>query len=302
MNGPTSTTATARARVHDYTPRGDVAARLAVVSRLHRADSLAPDGHHAFLPDAIVPGDEWRCPTATERAALSGRAGHFEDADVAVVDLSAFAREPRAHLLASAHDVDRTRAAVRAPAFLGAIAGAIDELVPFCASPERIVFQGPWVSAGGMRTVTLNLDVKPPCRVGLHVDNWDDLPLPERARGRRRLCVNLGTRPRFLVFLPVPLSALATQGEVVEATSDRVSPAILVRSYLGAHLEQLAVRLQIDPGEAYVFNADDVVHDGSTATSDAPDVALHFLGHFGPPDETLRSTVAPAKGAAEAAT
>ena len=38
------------------------------------------------------------------------------------------------------------------------------------------------------------------------------------------------------------------------------------------HLKQLTVRLRIDPGEAYIMNADDVIHDGASDVPDVPDV------------------------------
>jgi hypothetical protein len=52
--------------------------------------------------------------------------------------------------------------------------------------------------------------------------------------------------------------------------------------YLSRNLRQLAARVRIDPGEAYIMNAEDIIHDGASSEFDTPDLALHFLGHFGP--------------------
>jgi len=72
----------------------------------------------------------------------------------------------------------------------------------------------------------------------------------------------------------------ALMGAEVDAVD--ISPAMLVRAYLGRTPAQLVARLRIDPGEAYIVNADDVIHDGASDITGVPDVALHFLGHFGP--------------------
>ncbi len=177
-------------RVHDLTTAANAADRLSVAS-LCLATSLPRDGHAEFLPDAVVPRDDWRRPSAEELAGLLGQEGAaeertFSNADVLLVDLPGVARALRPLLVGGEGDVERTRKAVRDVRFVRALAGTVEDLIPFCARPEGLVCQGPWVSPGEMRVVTLNLDVVPPRRIGLHVDNWDDLPLAERAPGRRR--------------------------------------------------------------------------------------------------------------------
>jgi len=273
--------AEALVRVHDLTARGCVDGRLSVVSELCPALQAIPDGYAPYLPDAVVPRGEWRAPTTDELSSLLGDPGVYSDSDILVVPLPGLARALSDHL-GPRGDFELLRKAVRDATFVKALAECIDELIPFCVRPDGLVCQGAWVSPGGMRLVTHNMGKVPHRRIGFHVDNWDDLPLPERARGRRRLCVNLGLRPRYLLFLRTPLSALALAGELPQKAPGVGSPAGLVRVHLRTHLKQLAVRIRIDPGEAYIVNADDVIHDGASDASDVPDVALHFLGHFGP--------------------
>jgi len=265
-------------RVHDLTARNCAEERLSVVSELWPANQAIVDGYAPFLPEAVGPRGEWRTPTANEFDDLLGAAGVHGEADVLIVSLPRFAGV-LGHHLGCRTDYAMLHNAVRNVTFVRAIDTCIDELIPFCLSPDGLICQGAWTNPGKMQMVTHNMDLVPPRRIGLHVDNWDDLPLRERARGRRRLCVNLGLMPRYLLFLPTPLSVLASADKLPRNIPACVSPATLVRAHLGQHLQQLVARVRIDPGEAYIMNADDIIHDGA---SEAIDVALHFLGHFGP--------------------
>lgn len=268
-------------RVHDLTPRNSAQRRLSVVSELCPAQESIPDGNSDFLPDAIAPRGEWREPTTAELSRLMGISGVYGESDLLVIPLPRLAHVLRDQL-GSLQDLELTQKAVSDVAFLRALDTCIDDLIPFCVRPDNLLCQGASVNMGGTRLVTHNTVLAPPRRIGLHVDNWDDLPLLERARGRRRLCVNIGIQPRYLLFLQTPISVLAAEGKLPSEIPNDVSPAKLVRAHLGRNLKQLAARVQIDPGEAYIVNADDVIHDGASDAHEALDVALHFLGYFGP--------------------
>lgn len=268
------------ARVHDLTPSGCAADRLSVVSELCPAAEAIADGFSPFLSDAVAMRGDWRAPTADERSSLLGSPGVYDDADLLIVPLPGIAQVLRSHL-GNLEDYAFLKKAVSDVRFVRVLEGCVDELVPYCLRADGIACQGAWVNPGGMRLVTHNMKLVPPLRIGFHVDNLDDLPLVERARARRRLCLNLGLKPRSFLFLRTPLSALeAGQKLPVDAPRD-ISPATLVRAYLGRNLKQLAVRVRIDPGEAYIVNAEDVIHDGASDQGELPDVGLHYLGHFG---------------------
>jgi hypothetical protein len=278
------------ARIRDLTPQRNVAARLSMVSELCRAHEALPDGRSPFLPDAVAPHGEWRGPTADEITRLSASTDICGASDILIVALPRLARV-LGNSLPRGGDILAIQSAVRDVTFVRRLEGCVDDLIPFCVRPDGIVCQGTWVNPGGSRLVTHNMDLDPPRRIGLHVDNWDDLPLGERARGRRRLCVNLGRSPRYLVFLEMPVSMLVAAGRFPLEVPEDLSPAILVRVHLGKNLQQPAARVRINPGEAYIMNADDVIHDGASDVGDVPDVALHFLGHFGPDDNAAGSQV-----------
>ncbi len=273
-------------RVHDLTPSNCVGQRLSVAPELGLAAETIDDGFSGFLPDAIAPSGPWRVPSPQELSALADDHAAHEAAPVFVVALPEMARSLSNHLQNST-DLPFLQKAVKDVAFLRAIQNCIDELIPFCLRPEGLVCQGAWVSPGGMQLVTHNMKVVPHLRIGLHVDDWDHLPLAERAGGRRRLCVNLGSESRYLLFLTTPLSSLVAAGQFPKQIPEDLSPAIVVRSYLASHRNQIAVRLRIDPGEAYIMNADDIIHDGASAAPNVPDIALHFLGFFGPGERSV---------------
>lgn len=272
-------------RVQDLNPQHSKGQRLSVVSNLCPAAEAIPDGFAAFLPDAVAPRGEWRAPTPGELSSLLSDSKPDGDTDIQVVALPGLANV-LGHHLGCREDLVLLQKAVRDVKFVKALENCIDELIPFCTRPEGLAFQGACVSPGGMRMITRNMDLVPPLRIGFHVDNWDDLPLPARAGSRRRLCVNLGLGPRYLLFLRTPLSSLVAAGKLPAKIPQNVSPACLIRAYLRSHLEQFAVRICIDPGEAYVVNAEDVIHDGASDPGGMPDVALHFLGYFGPDDSS----------------
>jgi hypothetical protein len=268
-------------RVHDLSGRSGAERRLSVVSAVCPARDAIPDGHSPFLPDAVAPRGEWRAPTVDELSCLLGSAACAAEPDLCVIPLPRIAGVLADHLdgLASVASIQQ---AVSDVTFLRSLDRCIDDLIPFCRRADDLVCQGAWVNCGGMRLVTHNMELTPPRRIGLHVDNWDRRPLIERARGRRRLCLNIGTRPRYLIFLQTPVSELVAARKLPREIDDDISPAMLVRAYLGRTPAQLVARLRIDPGEAYIVNADDVIHDGASDITGVPDVALHFLGHFGP--------------------
>lgn len=204
----------------------------------------------------------------------------YDDAEVLVVSLPRLGRVLGDHLQRYA-DFSSLPKPVGGGEFLQLLESCIDDLIPFCIRSDDLKCQGVWANPGGVRLLTLNMQVTPPQRIGLHVDNWDDLPPIERRRGRKRLCVNLGRRPRYLIFLRSPFSALVASGELPAEIPKNMSPAAVLRAYLSKNLDQPATKVRVDPGEAYIVNADDVIHDGASDAAGTVDIALHFLGHFG---------------------
>jgi hypothetical protein len=123
---------------------------------------------------------------------------------------------------------------------------------------------------------------------GLHLDSWDRLPLRFRHRSRNRLCINFGRDPRYSLFINLPLMRMFQHLGLRD-------PEDIYEDYRGLYLGQRfikacpgypVIRLQINPGEAYIMPTDNLIHDASTEGGRFPDITLTFLGYFLPRLET----------------
>src|ERR1051326_5404777 len=129
-----------------------------------------------YDPEVLLPEDEWAPLTAAQVASL----------------------RPPAHAAdGTAHEV------IRLPVSQDELARTREESVEFTLSDHHPVlafdpfdgrydstFIGHVESLGGYRTTTV--DQRFGRRNGIHLDNWDRLPLAQRESSRRRLAVNLG--------------------------------------------------------------------------------------------------------------
>jgi hypothetical protein len=79
----------------------------------------------------------------------------------------------------------------------GAPPASFAELADTLQDPQAS-YLGHYTSQPRLPTTTPNPDTD--LFVGVHVDNHDRLPYLERHLGRRRLCINLGPAPRYLLL------------------------------------------------------------------------------------------------------
>jgi hypothetical protein len=196
--------------------------------------------------------------------------------DVLIIGLHEMVQAVRSTLRPAPSELTALLSAARSAEFRCALTDTVLDLEPYCREPEGIVYVGPSVSSPGQRTVTVDRAREPRRRVGLHVDSWDAATPRERAGSRRRLCVNAGEGPRYLLFVAARVSSLAERLEYIDMPVDGIATR-----FLRAHPDHPVVRVRIDPGEAYVASTEDLIHDGSTLGAMALDLALHFMGHFG---------------------
>lgn len=133
---------------------------------------------------------------------------------------------------------------------------------------------GSLVQPGGLRTATL--DPNDDKRQGLHVDSWSRNGLLERTTAPNRICLNLGSAPRRLLMLDLGFDQIA--GMMSGAPID--NPTDIARAFLALHPTYPILAVEVQPGEAYIAATENLVHDGSTIGSSAPDVTLTLLGEF----------------------
>lgn len=105
-------------------------------------------------------------------------------------------------------------------------------------------------SQGGELTVTANGDGR---LLGVHLDNWDRHPYSERLRSRRRLGLNLGPGPRYIII------GMVDALEICRALSTdyaRVCPHTgHVRTY-AATVGLPVLRIRLEEREGYVMNTE----------------------------------------------
>lgn len=113
-------------------------------------------------------------------------------------------------------------------------------------------------------------------RIGLHVDNFDRLSFHRRHQGRRRLCLNLGPGPRYLLIGDHDIQQIC---RTIHAAPDRRYPHTDdVRRYVAAGHPLRCLRIRLAPGDGYIAPTEFLPHDGSTAGMDQPSVAAFWLG------------------------
>ncbi|MEV6946004.1 hypothetical protein AB0N07_29255 [Streptomyces sp. NPDC051172] len=113
-------------------------------------------------------------------------------------------------------------------------------------------------------------------RIGLYVDNFDRLPYTQRHQGRRRLCLNLGPGPRYLLIGDHDIQQIC---RTLHTDPDRHHPHTEdVRQYVAAGHPLRCLRIRLDPGDGYIAPTEFLPHDGSTAGIDQPSVAAFWLG------------------------
>ncbi|MFF9785142.1 hypothetical protein [Streptomyces nigrescens] len=113
-------------------------------------------------------------------------------------------------------------------------------------------------------------------RIGLHVDNFDRLPYARRHQSRRRLCLNLGPGPRYLLIGDHDIQQIC---RTLYGDPDRHHPHTEdIRRYIAAGHPLRCLRIRLDPGDGYIAPTEFLAHDGSTARIDQPSVAAFWLG------------------------
>jgi hypothetical protein len=114
-------------------------------------------------------------------------------------------------------------------------------------------------------------------RIGLHVDNWDQLPMRTRADSRRRLAVNLGPGSRALLFASPSACqicrSLGRPDEHFPHTTD-------VRAFVANGGRLRCYSVVLEPGQAYVAPTELLVHDGSTLDARLPSIVAYWLGKW----------------------
>jgi hypothetical protein len=121
--------------------------------------------------------------------------------------------------------------------------------------------------------ITMTRAVDQDARVGLHFDMWDRLAVDDLESGSNRISINLGPSDRYFIFLNQTAAGMATilNREGVPFKRDVHS---IGAAFMSAFPDYPIVRLQLQPGDAYIAPTENILHDGNS--SDVVDIN-HYL-------------------------
>jgi hypothetical protein len=259
----------------------DPARRLRLNSGVERpspADARLPCKH-----DAVVPKEDWRELTEGESTLVTAPSSTPRPcATVQIVsapaELLEISRRIGLQELTGQEEVQRI--AMERPEEFGSFMGVarrfgeslLDRKEGFSSQSVRCERNT------GLRSGTL--DQKSGQYVGLHIDNWDALPMHLRDNSRSRLIFNLGTEPRFAVFINLTVTRMAQMMAAAMSLPHRSMGFDHIGSFFSVFRSYPVIQLRIDPGEAYIAPVDNLFHDGTTTRKHSADITHSMLGHF----------------------
>ena len=131
---------------------------------------------------------------------------------------------------------------------------------------------------------TLTIDPRSALLIGLHLDNWDRLPVGLRHTSRNRASLNVGPVPRALLFVDLDIATGYRPDVVPDTETTR-------KRLIEADPPPAVLRLLVPPGWAYIAPTENLVHDGSSLSFHEGAAHASALGRFVPVRGTAPVTV-----------
>lgn len=125
---------------------------------------------------------------------------------------------------------------------------------------------------------TINTEIKK--FIGLHTDNWENAPLSERHRSRNRICVNLGLSDRYFIFINLSFKEICSSinyNTVEHFLRDRKE---ITKTFMSQNLTYQAVRVKVQPFEAYIAPTENIIHDGMLDCRENLDVTFTCRSYY----------------------
>ena len=136
---------------------------------------------------------------------------------------------------------------------------------------------------------TLTIDLKKHYLTGLHFDAWEFQTMDKAQSATNRICLNLGKKDRYFVFLNLTLKSVyeAVQSDINIDISKEYDKDPLAQQFLTIHPEYPVVKVKVKPFEGYIAPTENIIHDGSSMDmyssddeEDIRDVTLTTRGYF----------------------
>ena len=256
-----------------FSPACDLSDRLALSNGTRVASARETTGQSdgpAYEQGARLPGEPWRRPTSDELASLvATEVPRNMAASIAIVRLPG-------------EFSNATRDAIRTDTPEALETNLIHPLLTVCELHEPIHCIGLSRNPANLKTVTFNNSTRR--YNGLHVDSWEQLGVDSLHLATNRVCINVGESDRFFLFLPFPLTAIATflTQEMGPGWEMPGRLTALGRQFMERFPEIPVVRCRLAPGEAYIAPTENLVHDGSSAGQSGDDEQFTIRGHITP--------------------
>jgi hypothetical protein len=149
---------------------------------------------------------------------------------------------------------------------------------PFAENSSSVRCLGFAIRDPGQLTTTVDQRI---CkRTGLHVDSWFKAKADERNLAANRLCLNLGSSSRSLLFINLPLTRIVRMLKRRGLATPLDSPSQVGRHFMRLFPDYSVVSLDVRPWEAYLAPTENIIHDGSTKGQRTLDITVTFLGQF----------------------
>lgn len=113
--------------------------------------------------------------------------------------------------------------------------------------------------------------------VGLHIDNWDQMPLNKTNLASNRICLNLGKSPRYFLIVPYTFISIIKKVRNEFAGQNATDYG---RYFLRTMPFMPIFKVKILPSEAYIAPTENCIHDGSTLGMIEDDLSITFRGFF----------------------
>lgn len=228
-----------------------------------------------YASQAIVPRGPWALPTTAQAAALSAiRAGTGNFAFVSVVKIpdDIWAElQPLGQRLAPGDQLTKPPQAIT------------DALIARFGDPKAQNNVLGMFAAPGF-DLTATVDRKLGKRIGLHVDSWSRSGIGQRKSAGNRLCVNVGDKPRALLFINLPVAEIYARLKLTHEPQ----ASEMGRAFMRQFPNYPVARIEVRPGEAYIAPTENIIHDGC-ATEGGLDATLTIIGEFRDPSIALSS-------------
>lgn len=113
---------------------------------------------------------------------------------------------------------------------------------------------------------------------GLHIDDHEKLPYERRNQAFVLFSINLGSTTRFFQFVNLEIRAILKMVAIdpLDKTVQSCPPRRLKDVFLRQYPEYPVIRATLHPGDAYLGQTQNMIHDGSTNSLGVTDISLQI--------------------------